>query len=383
MVAIYLRNHDSQSEMKAVKFTISSHRETCDVLYHDTPSKRVPLEAFFTSDEKAFQHPLLQTEIADKIDGVYCIQYADLDELAFVGRKFYATLIRKGKQATKIRIQYTGPDYTRTKIPFSIDPNHMAQEKLSLAQFESFVRVQYKLPSFHWFQGILIDEVIALPSLPKQIDADSLFEGQRFSAEYLTQTIAVECRYISDKIGLGVFASETLPADKLLMLYSGRLVLPSRKPNSAYYFKTQYNGFKRNIDSLTAGCYSRFVNHAPRKSESGYLSANLAVSYQSYFGFSLVTYKTLREIKKGEQLLIDYGPRYWEKTKEALFPVAKKVTLVTHEGEAIQHAEAISKETFYNMAQNGISKAQIRVFRRPLIALALSLLVVFCLNYYT
>ena len=366
MVSIYIRNHIHESPIKAVRVSVFSHRELCELIYHDGPKKQIPIQDFLSSTEQDFKHPLLQTRSAPIINGQYCIQYTDLDELASVGARFYRTIIREGAAASQIRIQYTGRNHDASRIRFSIDPNRVANETLNIPQFESFVRSQYNTPSFHWFQGILFDEVVERSSLPKHIDADSLFDGTPFANGWLTEPPPVECRYISDKIGLGVFSRETIATDTRLFLYSGRMVAPSKRPLSAYYFLTGYNCFKRNIDSVTDGCYSRFVNHAPTKSRTGCLSANLKVICLSYFGFSLMVYETVREIKKGEQLLVSYGPSYWQESKEALFPNTRKVTLVNRDGESIKNARMISRQTLYNMATNGVSKAQAKVFRRPL-----------------
>lgn len=382
MVSIYIRNHIPESPIKAVRISVFSHREQCELIYHHGSKKQIPVQYFLNLGEQDFKHPLLQTRSAPIINGKYCIQYSDLDELASVGSRFYATIIRAGARASQIRIQYTGRAHEASRIRFSIDPNQVANETLNIPQFESFVRSQYNTPSFHWFQGILFDEVVDRCSLPKHIDADSLFDGTLFAKGWLKKTPPVECRFISDKMGLGVFARETIPANTPLFFYSGRLVSPSKEPISAYYFLTGYNCFKRNIDSVTDGCYSRFVNHAPTKSRVGCLSANLKVICLSYFGLSLIVYETVREIKNGEQLLVSYGPRYWRESKEALFPDSKKVTLVNHDGENIKNARMISRQTLYNMATNGVSKAQAKVFRRPLFFLALSLAIAYCLNHY-
>jgi len=122
-------------------------------------------------------------------------------------------------------------------------------------------------------------------------------------------TKRITIRFISSKVGHGVFANEDIPPYSTLIHYVGLLTLDREidpKHDSTFSFSAIKN---YSIDAALRGNWARFMNHAPEKSP-----ANNAVPWEYYTaaGPRIVFTAGAKGIKKGEQILYSYGDDYWK-----------------------------------------------------------------------
>jgi len=125
---------------------------------------------------------------------------------------------------------------------------------------------------------------------------------------------------INEKIGYGVFAEEDIELDDMIGEYTGELIsskkaqkLMDQDPCGADFFMhtgalhtLEKNNQPTNlyVDAKKYGNFTRFINH----------SANPNIDNFSILGHDKLCHIIVvacRPIKRGEQLLIDYGPGYW------------------------------------------------------------------------
>lgn len=124
--------------------------------------------------------------------------------------------------------------------------------------------------------------------------------GERFAN--FQKPPAISIRYIDETVGYGLFAEETLPMGTIIGEYTGTIKL---KSEGSYIFGYGlFNATEHYVLDGSSGNYTRFVNHSNRP--------NLLVYDAFYNGIHHTVFETARPIAFGEQLLINYGPRYWE-----------------------------------------------------------------------
>jgi hypothetical protein len=381
MVSIILDNHASSQTLSRVTIKIAASTNVCELTYFDGRIETVETKAFLAQKPLLFEHPLLSATIAPKINGEYCVQYEDMDALSKVGTCFYATLIRKAPAVKAIRVQYTGKQLAPPYLPFSIDSKKPAKATLTLSQFEEFVRTRFLGEGFRWFDGISLDEMITLEDLPETVNASLLEEGELFSSKWLCESPPVEIRHISDEIGLGVYANASIAEGVRLFIYAGGMSSKKERIKD-YIFTIDDHCFNRDVDARREGNYTRFINHATSPPQKEMLSPNLRREYKSYFGITMVVYVSMRPIEKGEQLLVDYGPGYWNKSKVHFFERGRKESVLTPDGVRLKEANTTSRETFRYMALSGISEAQIKIMKRPVISLLTFIVLFYLINHY-
>ncbi len=139
----------------------------------------------------------------------------------------------------------------------------------------------------------------------------------------------VEIRPVAGK-GFGAFATREIPAGAFLGRYTGRL-LSAREAEEAWeggktsgeYFAFTDSPFNPGSDELyvydaeDAGSsnWPRFINHSRRRENVQNLDLRLPVALlpgTDPVRLPLGLYvQTLRRIKAGEELLLDYGSAYW------------------------------------------------------------------------
>lgn len=122
----------------------------------------------------------------------------------------------------------------------------------------------------------------------------------------------IEIRYISKKIGFGVFAKKKIPPYSILNHYAGilkpdRLIHPDN--DSAFTF-SDFPSYT--IDGKSAGNWCRFMNHSP---EGDPKTNVIAWEHYAKQGPRIIFTAGSKGIKKGEQLLYSYGEDYWEDAK--------------------------------------------------------------------
>ena len=113
------------------------------------------------------------------------------------------------------------------------------------------------------------------------------------------------------QMGNGLFAAEDIPGPTSSPVVIGEYVglLTNNVTHSAFsmaYYISSSNGFDQNwhVDGLEMGGLVRFINHS---------STNHNVKFENvFFGHMWhVLVLAIRPIRKGEQLLVDYGHLYW------------------------------------------------------------------------
>lgn len=112
--------------------------------------------------------------------------------------------------------------------------------------------------------------------------------------------------------GLGVFALRNIKKGKILGYYKGKILTEDqylKLKNKEYIFeinlKNQPNIY---IDakSKKLSNWTRYVNGAKTKKQKKMINIKpIQRGYNIY-------YTTLRDIKKGEELIMDYGEFYWD-----------------------------------------------------------------------
>ena len=118
--------------------------------------------------------------------------------------------------------------------------------------------------------------------------------------------------FINNKVGYGVFADTDIKKDQMIAEYTGVLRKspePIRSRGSLInmhdfdYIWTYIPDAKVDIDAKEAGNFTRFVNHS--------LYPNVKILYIWNAGLYHLIYVAQSDIKKDEQLLVNYGAGYW------------------------------------------------------------------------
>lgn len=122
----------------------------------------------------------------------------------------------------------------------------------------------------------------------------------------------VSLKYISKKVGYGVFAKEDIPPYSVLCHYVG-VVIPTKNLKAEHDSSFSFEHFPNySIDAMKKGNWARFMNH----SDLGSATNNVTVwEYYSPHGPKIVFTSGAKGIKKGAQLLYSYGEEYWEDRK--------------------------------------------------------------------
>ena len=105
--------------------------------------------------------------------------------------------------------------------------------------------------------------------------------------------------------GLGLFANMDFPADVVLGEYWG--VRTTTKPaNGRYVWHIDTIDGSVYIDAANNDCPLRFVNGAKTERQ------HERINCKTYISHGALLYVTTRAVKAGEELIVDYGPYYWE-----------------------------------------------------------------------
>jgi len=118
----------------------------------------------------------------------------------------------------------------------------------------------------------------------------------------------VSVRWISDKVGYGLFAEEEISEGNYVGEYTGIV----RKNDRRYFEPLNNYCYKYPVDDeigrsfvidATQGNLTRFINHRSKP--------NLKPIHVFYEGYYHLIFLALRPIQKGEELSYDYGESYW------------------------------------------------------------------------
>lgn len=110
----------------------------------------------------------------------------------------------------------------------------------------------------------------------------------------------------TDFIGKGAFAREDIPKDTYLGCYLGEYVYDivcKSFEETMYYFSTVFHNYAVNGKNAT-----RYFNHSD--------DFNVSVMDVIHENDIHNGFYTNKDIKKGEQLFIDYGDGYWKKAEK-------------------------------------------------------------------
>ena len=136
--------------------------------------------------------------------------------------------------------------------------------------------------------------------------------GKLISQGYV---VPMSIRFINSKIGYGTFAESHIAKDQMVGEYTG-IVMATKEIKDTKYtwdylagYDEQGKEFKFSVDAAKFGNEMRFVNHD--------YQPNAVMKYIPQGGVWHVVYIASRPIKKGEQILTDYGKRYWAGSRGA------------------------------------------------------------------
>lgn len=144
-------------------------------------------------------------------------------------------------------------------------------------------------------------------------------QADRLEKQYgalIAQGYVAPCtvRFINDAIGYGVFAEADIEPGQLVGEYTGRIINTKDLQTSKYSWDYPVdhdqvgNLIKTSLDAADAGNEMRFVNHD--------FKPNAEVQFIPQGGLWHVCYVATRLIKKGEQILTNYGTKYWASSRK-------------------------------------------------------------------
>lgn len=334
---------------------------------------------------KDFHHALLSEELFLPKEDIFHYEYDDIEGLVYAAIYVYAVLLQvEDPLACKFKInpsaRFKYADVT-PDIYFSLHGNKPAKERIPISQLESFVSRCHHL-KFKFSEDILIDDTFTAKDLPHSINGDALFHTFDIIIQWLKFPLkdcsCYELRYISPDVGFGVFSRESIKKGDVISLYSG--IMTVHKPDSLEYaFEKKLDILNLYLDALQHGNLVRFANHAPSAShhEKHLLTANLdAVTYYVN-GIQFVLYTANKEIKKGEQLLVNYGTNFFNDLPIKRF---KKNGRLAH--KKMKQYSQKKLHHFNVMASVGIKEAQRYLFLRTLLIVGSIVCVVMGLNYF-
>ena len=172
---------------------------------------------------------------------------------------------------------------------------------IHFANFFHTRNIRY-IPTCKWENASLIDK--SSITIPEAKESEKY--AQLIRKKY---TVPVYIQFIDDAIGYGVFADTDIQPGQMIGEYAG--IIKKYKPKGAQNKEEVHNESYRwkygsdILDAFDAGNFTRFINHSYNPNlEARYIKTN------DNFPAHLI-YIARKPIKKGEQLLINYGAHYW------------------------------------------------------------------------
>jgi len=116
------------------------------------------------------------------------------------------------------------------------------------------------------------------------------------------------------KFGLGAFAVDYIRKGGFIGEYVGEQIpkTSDKKESLRDHVNLNYNfgyDLESNIDSARVGNEMRYINHAKAK-------ANAEAGTKLVFGEQRIGLWAKKPIRRGEEILFDYGPGYWKNKKK-------------------------------------------------------------------
>ncbi len=124
--------------------------------------------------------------------------------------------------------------------------------------------------------------------------------------------LALYLKFINDTCGFGVFAEENIGSQWNIGEYTGDVVTLQEVLKMKSLNERTYNEYlmvlnepsQTYVDARNAGNFTRFINHS--------FKPNVVCSGCYYLGHHIAVIRAIKDIKKDEQLFIDYGDAYWQ-----------------------------------------------------------------------
>ena len=161
-----------------------------------------------------------------------------------------------------------------------------------------------------------LDKKMAINKDDESKDDDVEFT-KKYEKDVKNKTLApMYLKFISPKVGYGIFAAEIIHKGDFIGIYSGELrpFITKNGEESGTEFAWEYLGTMFGdqrilVDGKYRGNDLRFINHSK--------NPNTKVAYLFVDGMWYVVYIAQEEIKKGQQLTVSYGESYWS-TREII-----------------------------------------------------------------
>ncbi len=141
------------------------------------------------------------------------------------------------------------------------------------------------------------------------VTSQALELGQKYidkiNAAYIPH---VSVRWISDRVGYGLFAEEEISEESYVGEYTGIVRKNDRRyfeplNNYCYEYPVDDEIGRSFVIDATQGNLTRFINHSSKP--------NLQPIHIFYDGYYHLIFVAFRPIQKGEELSYDYGESYW------------------------------------------------------------------------
>jgi hypothetical protein len=280
-----------------------------------------------------FNHPLLLEPIPhpQKNKAMYCYEYDDIDGLLYSAIFVYSALLHAKTPSTcKFKITPSATfqrTITKENIDFSIRANKKAQETVNMQQLAGIVKA-LRNHSFNFSNELIIEDEFTYEWLPEAVDGDTLYQSEQDIVTLLKtpqNTSRFELRYISSDIGLGVYAKTTIAPDEVIGIYTGKKAIQFTN-TFAYRFLCYCDCLGMDLDAYHSGNITRFINHAPEDNTREVntlriapLEANIKANTPILSGIGLIVYTATKTILPGEQLLVDYGSKYFKHAPQTHF----------------------------------------------------------------
>ncbi|MCK4499106.1 SET domain-containing protein-lysine N-methyltransferase [Candidatus Babeliales bacterium] len=127
------------------------------------------------------------------------------------------------------------------------------------------------------------------------------------------ETAPVYVGWVNSLVGYGVFSNKALKKGTFLGECAGQvkhIEKVSQKNEYIYHYPSSKPEKQFVIDVSTEGNYFRFLNHDGQ--------SNIEGEYVYHKGLWHLIFIAARDIRAGDQLLLDYGPEFWEGRKRPL-----------------------------------------------------------------
>lgn len=191
-----------------------------------------------------------------------------------------------------------------------------AKKQYKHKDFKSFFNVDY-------YPGLYIPEQYDFAVNPDVVAKNRKYKkhkkyyddlAERYGAELAANKCAeLSVRFVSDKVGHGLFADKDIKKGELIGEYTGKLIVKTQKDvGNAYLFiypgvyrDAEGNKVRFRIDAKKQGNALRFANHSDD-------NTNAEVIEIPYKGRWYVAYRASKKIRKDTQILVSYGPYYWK-----------------------------------------------------------------------